>query len=75
MRIKMNRLWASLLALIMAVSLAGCDDTSSVSATPEPTPMVTATPEPEPIEPPATATPSSWLWMWRRSTYSTRRPS
>lgn len=58
MRIKMNRLWASLLALIMAVSLAGCDDTSSVSATPEPTPMVTATPEPEPIEPPATATPA-----------------
>ena len=58
MRIKMNRLWASLLALIMAVSLAGCGDTSSVSATPEPTPMVTATPEPELIEPPATATPA-----------------
>lgn len=58
MRIKMNRLWASLLALIMAVSLAGCDDTSIVSATPEPTPMVTATPELEPIEPPATATPA-----------------
>lgn len=58
MRIKMNRLWASLLALIMAVGLAGCDDTSSVSVTPEPTPVVTESTEPESTEPVVTATPA-----------------
>lgn len=58
MRNKMKRLWASLLALVMAVGLAGCNDTSSVSVTPEPTPVVTESTEPESTEPVVTATPA-----------------
>lgn len=58
MRNKMKRLWASLLALVIAVGLAGCNDTSSVSVTPEPTPVVTESTEPESTEPVVTATPA-----------------
>lgn len=56
MKNKLNRIWATLLALFMAVSVSGCDDTSSFSATPEPTPVVTALPEAGSETPVATAT-------------------